>query len=268
MRFNYDANTIDEAKAYIKNRAKQLLKFGYILSGMEAYDWGIDATFKMDDKEYQSLYILNDFRGKGIYPTKVNKKILTSYECNLHPYLTKNKIPFVCVTIVDTDEYEIMESRYGDNKTKRSDQYLINHIDEGLSILNTIGASDLAKKAYTVHPIYQSDEDLIKILLEWNDYGYVPLDNMTTLLAMEYRSVANNYLSTRTIDSIDDIRLSPLKDVNDMLIADKVQNYKDFILYHQDTHPRSKELYLYFHNWFKKLNINADRLTDLLKLIS
>jgi len=44
---------------------------------------------------------------------------------------------------------------------------------------------------------------------------------------MEYRSVANDYLSTRIISDVQEIRLSPLPDVQDMLIADKVQNYKD-----------------------------------------
>lgn len=44
-----------------------------------------------------------------------------------------------------------------------------------------------------------------------------------------------------------------------MLIADKVQNYKDFEIYHKSTHPRSKELDQYFKNWLQKLNINTDQ---------
>ena len=79
------------------------------------------------------------------------------------------------------------------------------------------------------------------------------------IAVMEYRSVANEYLSQREIKSIDEIRLSPLKDVNDMLIADKVQNYKDFEIYHKSTHARSKELDQYFKNWLRKLNINPDQ---------
>ena len=73
---------------------------------------------------------------------------------------------------------------------------------------------------------------------------------------MEYRNIANQYLSYRKIKSIDEISLSPLKEVNEMLIADKIQNYKDFLIYHKDTHPRAKELDEYFNNWLKKLNIN------------
>ena len=37
--------------------------------------------------------------------------------------------------------------------------HLINHIDEGLYILKVFGASDLAKRAYIMHPIIQGDSD-------------------------------------------------------------------------------------------------------------
>jgi hypothetical protein len=64
--------------------------------------------------------------------------------------------------------------------------------------------------------------------------------------------------STRKIESIDEIRLSPLKDVNDMLIADKIQNRKDFDLYHKGKHERSEELDEYFKNWFNRLGITEE----------
>jgi hypothetical protein len=38
-----------------------------------------------------------------------------------------------------------------------------------------------------------------------------------------------------------------------MLFADKVQNEKDFALYHEGTHARSKELREYFNNWLNIL---------------
>jgi hypothetical protein len=60
------------------------------------------------------------------------------------------------------------------------------------------------------------------------------------------------------INSLDDIRLSPLKDVNDMLIADKIQNRKDFELYHLGTHDRSEQLDQYFKNWLEKLEVSED----------
>jgi hypothetical protein len=130
----------------------------------------------------------------------------------------------------------------------------MNHIDEGIKILNDIGASEWAKKAYAIHPIFQSDDALSEPNL-----NLVNLNPLSIINVMEYRSVANEYLSNRKISSIDEIRLSPLKDVNDMLIADKIQNYKDFELYHKQTHEKSKELDEYFNNWLKKLKIPIER---------
>jgi hypothetical protein len=163
-----------------------------------------------------------------------------------------------------THEYIIIAATYGDKTAKRSNVPLINHINEGIIILDEIGASDTAKRAYCMHPVLQDDDSLLK------NYEEVPnLSKPSVLIAtMEYRRVANNYLSKRTIDSIDEIELSPLKDVNDMLIADKVQNRKDFELYHLDTHERSNVLDQYFKNWLTRLGITEERYQELVKLIS
>ena len=40
-----------------------------------------------------------------------------------------------------------------------------------------------------------------------------------------------------------------------MLIADKVQNRKDFLKYHYGTHKKSVELDIYFKNWLRALNV-------------
>ncbi len=160
----------------------------------------------------------------------------------------------------DSHEYKMISQHYGDKTAKRSGVRLMNHIDEGLIILEAIDASDDAMRAYCMHPIFQSDADLAENFEEYE--GSIFLDATVMILTMEYRSVANAYLSTRKIESIDEIRLSPLKDVNDMLIADKIQNYKDFMKYHHGTHPRSEELYEYFHNWFKRLGVDFEDFKD------
>ena len=86
------------------------------------------------------------------------------------------------------------------------------------------------------------------------------------MLAMEYRRVANAYLSTRKIESISEIELSPLKEVQQMLIADKIQNNKDFRLYNRD-HPRYDELCQYFDNWLDRLEITGTYRLKLEALI-
>ncbi len=160
-------------------------------------------------------------------------------------------------------EYQIIKKHYGTNTTLRSGISLINHIDEGLIILDTIGASDIAKRAYCLHPILQNDKDL----LDNYDFNFENIHPKVLIATLEYRSVANEYLSQRTINTIHDIRLSPLKDVNDMLIADKIQNRKDFELYHKRTHSRSKSLEEYFRNWLQKLNIKESYYQEIVSIL-
>jgi hypothetical protein len=147
-------------------------------------------------------------------------------------------------------ELDLIGLYYGKARTKRSKVPLMNHITEGLDILDVMACTDLVKRAYCIHPMVQADVDLVK-----NIAGMETLDGRVVALAMEYRRVANAYLSPRIIKSIDEIELSPLEDVNDMLRADKLQNEKDFRKYHLGTHPRSKELEEYFANWFKRLDL-------------
>jgi hypothetical protein len=267
MRFNHDANTINEAIKYMKNRAVQLLKHGYVLDTIFQHDWGIDARFdKLDPfgesvTEYQSLYILNDYRGKGLYEDKVECTILTSNDCGIEGFLDHKGIEYVSEDLIrfgnvlgKFQEYDMISSIYGDDKARRSGVNLMNHIDEGLYIMNHMyQASGYAQRAYCLHPMFQGDIDLTNNRLNTNG-----INQYVMMLVMEYRSVANEYLSYRTINSIEEIRLSPLKEVNDMLIADKIQNKKDFMLYHYGTHPRSKELLEYFDNWHDRLGIDRD----------
>ena len=150
-----------------------------------------------------------------------------------------------------SDEYCLLRKWYQNDKAKRSQVPLINHINEGLSILKDLNASQASQRAFCLHPLLQSDEDLAKNATKVASL----VDPYVLLLTMEYRKTANAYLSSRTIDSFEEICLSPLKEVNDMLCADKIQNFKDFLLYHQSTHPRAPELTQYFTNWLYKLNM-------------
>lgn len=150
--------------------------------------------------------------------------------------------------------YNLISEHYQDRCAKRSGVPLINHINEGIEILHLIGADDHTIDAFCIHPLVQDDAELSK------NYNYLStidpyiMNPKVLYLALEYRNIANAYLSHRIISSIDEIKLSPIKEVNEMLIADKVQNYKDFLIYHSATHPRSQELDEYFNNWLKRLD--------------
>lgn len=145
-------------------------------------------------------------------------------------------------------EYELIKSYYGNKTAERSGVPYINHINEGIKILQKINAGEHAIRAYCLHPLLQHDKDLIKNWLKLQE-----ISPHIIVLTMEYRRVANNYLSTRKINSLDDIELSPLIEVNQMLLADKMQNRKDFLKYHLNTHPRADEIKQYFENWISKL---------------
>jgi len=164
---------------------------------------------------------------------------------------------------MDSVEYRIISKYYECKEANRSGVPYMNHIDEGLIVLDSLCAGNMAKKAYCLHPIFQSDAELD------DNFGMdlTGVSSEVLIMVMEYRSVANEYLSSREIESIDEIRLSPLVGVNEMLIADKVQNKKDFLIYHYDSHKRSSQLYKYFNLWLNKLEIDNDTYNELVSRI-
>ncbi len=141
--------------------------------------------------------------------------------------------------------FEVISEFYGDRKAKRSQVPLMNHITEGISMLEMIQASEVAKGAFCLHPIVQCEELGFDFLKEYNEYD----------LAVEYSKKANAYLccgETDYVSSNEDIfnLVGPMsKDCRDMLIADKIQNRKDFVIHHLESHKRAVELNSYFDKW-------------------
>ena len=168
-------------------------------------------------------------------------------------------------------EYEAIKAVYQDKKAKRSGMPLMNHIDEGLIILNLLGATHATKAAYCLHPLFQTDESLAAEGLDFMQYR---TSVYPVMLAMEYRARANACLSeqvgveygTLTGKQYFYMKVTanpgPLVEVKHMLIADKIQNRKDFELYHQD-HLRAKELAFYFMHWLQALGISEHSYKEL-----
>lgn len=142
--------------------------------------------------------------------------------------------------------YKLIQQYYQNRTTTRGSVPLMNHIDEGIAILSKINASQDTIDAYCLHPILQSDKDFIKNL----DFDFQDVSSRVLLLVMEYRRVANSYLSTGKMSDFVGFTCIEIKQ---MLYADKIQNEKDFRLYHEGTHERSKELREYFDNWINIL---------------
>lgn len=167
------------------------------------------------------------------------------------------------MSIRDSGEYRAIAAHYGERTARRSGVALLRHIDQGIAILREIGASDRAMRAFCLHPLVQSDADLAT---SHPRIGELTDDPYVLALALEYRNIANATLSNRVIASAEDIPLSPLAEVNDMLVADKVQNRADFLTHHAATHPRASELARYFELWLLRLGIDETRYQSLVRV--
>lgn len=157
-------------------------------------------------------------------------------------------------------------SRYYEGKfAKRSKVPYMNHINEGLIILDQLGADEDTKSAYCLHPIFQEDNAIMNNFNIINER--LTISPRVMLLVMEYRNVANRGLSCYQVDNPDKIYLSPIPEVNLMLVADKVQNRKDFLKYHLGTHEKSIELDIYFKNWLRALGVTEAMYNKLIEEI-
>jgi hypothetical protein len=166
-------------------------------------------------------------------------------------------------------EVRAVEALYGERRARRSGVRLIRHIFEGIAVLRAIGASELAIRGFCVHPLVQSDEEFVSTCAGGRLVG---LDPQAVALAVEYRAVANGFLSTMEdhpgYGDPAAIRCSPLAEVNAMLVADKIQNAKDFERFHRASHPRAAWLRRYFDRWLEALGVTSEARATLTAEIS
>jgi len=165
--------------------------------------------------------------------------------------------------VKNSQEYKAISRFYGDRTAKRSQVPLMNHINEGLIIMDAVQSSYDAMCAFCLHPLFQNDAELTTQGYHYTLYVQNP---RPVMLTMEYRRIANLYLAHCKMPETG-IELSVLPEVQKMLIGDKVQNRKDFIKYHFGTHPNSDRLYQYFNEWMQALGINDDEYNRLIRLI-
>lgn len=156
---------------------------------------------------------------------------------------------------------------YGERRAERSRVLLMNHIEEGLTILDALDARIVAKQAYCLHPLVQMDDDLARAFTTGGSLDGVRVDPLALAIALEYRRCANAHLSRHAPDTLQHVSLAPFDDVKLMLIADKVQNRRDFRRHHADTHARAAELEAYFARWLAFLGVDERRYDELVHLI-
>jgi hypothetical protein len=158
--------------------------------------------------------------------------------------------------IISTREWALSKSKLESQFTKRSQVSYFRHVEQGVRILDCIDADLVVMKAFCLHPLLQADKDLIE-----NGGDLAGCDPHAVLLAMEYRAVAN-----AGIRSTGKMELSILPEVNQMLVADKVQNYSDFLLFHAKDSPEYASLETYFSKWLNLLNITPEKFDSLSKI--
>lgn len=178
-----------------------------------------------------------------------------------------------------TDEYAAIAKFYGERRAERSQVLLINHIHEGVAVIEALegelpgnvrfNTSDAAR-AYCLHPLFQNDAELKTEGMLYLNRGRPYA--MEVMLAMEYRHRANDWLSDKVVMLDKYLKLvgapdsGPLPEVRAMLIADKVQNYKDFLAHHKGKHARSRELDEYFKTWLNHLGIGPCQFKKLVAI--
>jgi len=173
--------------------------------------------------------------------------------------------------VYDSLEYRAIKNFYGKRTAERSQVPLIHHILEGCSIMLAIGADSDACNAYMLHPLFQADAELHTV---GYDYARYATNAVPVALAFEYRIYANAWLSDKVIRQgaslmqIGKPTPGPNPLIKQMLIADKVQNKKDFDLYHKGKHARSDELEWYFNEWLNVLDIDQQKYNELVAIAS
>ena len=152
---------------------------------------------------------------------------------------------------------------YDDRRAERSRVLLMHHVEEGLAILDALDARIVAKQAFCLHPLVQMDDDLARSFSSGGALDGVRVEPLALAIALEYRRCANAHLSMHAPETLERISLAPFDDVKLMLIADKVQNRRDFERHHAQTHARAAELAAYFARWLAFLSVDERRYHEL-----
>ena len=155
-------------------------------------------------------------------------------------------------------EVVAIKSFYKDKVAKRTGLPYVRHITMGLALLKTLTNDRDVWRAWVVHPIFQMD-DYLSEALKKGKLKDIVTNFRTAVLAMEYRSVANNYL-TKDIWLEKQPKLSSIPEVNLLLVVDKIQNWYDASRY-LETPCQEEIFYLdsYFYNWRKALGISDEQ---------
>jgi len=281
-RFDPNARDSESVLEYFRSRALQFLHddSDWVWSGVvtplvhEGKEWGCETRLtNATHANFVSVYVYAGARGQGHLRRHANTRppdvhYVTSPGCGIEQVLRHlDPQTRVASPMSAWPEYLAIEAHYGSERAKRSGVPFMNHIDEGLRVLHRWKhASERSMRAFCLHPLVQEGADLRRT---YEQGTLARLDPSVVALALEYRNIANAFLSPMEAhpghQDHHRIALSPLPEVNTMLVADKIQNFKDFKRHHSTTHPRAASLHRYFTQWFSALEIDPREVDRLMR---
>lgn len=152
--------------------------------------------------------------------------------------------------IETTKEWDITRNLLSGQKSRRTNVSYFDHVEEGVKILQELNVPLVIQQAFVIHPLLQGDDALAENLPH-----VVYFDPLALVLCMEYRRVANLGTRKNLRDNGWNITLSPMAEVNLMLVADKIQNRKLYETKFPKTDPEYEEIGHYFRVWMDALLI-------------
>jgi len=241
--------TKNDLKENLINYSIKLLKSGLRLNRIQENNFGLIGYYDLTEHSYVRQTKL-EYIHIMTYPQYSNKNIEKSI-MDKNPgfrnvVLDDRGLPsnYVCLSaLVREPEYTYINDLLGNSINKQTHDLRINQIEEGLAILNILNAPNLVRKAYCLHMLFESDEALSKSM-ELNRMPHT--DPKSVLLAMEFRNIIKTRINGK-------IKLSPLSEVNQMILAAKIQRYKTFEILYKGEKPHSDEIERDYQLWIKRL---------------
>lgn len=168
-------------------------------------------------------------------------------------------------------EYGAILRAYNGRRARRSDLPYMRHIDQGFEVLKALTTDTDAWRAWFVHPLFQLDEFFYGIASGLGtpigplSMSEIVANPRVVVLAMEYRAIANAYLPIHEKRAPRWPKLSTIDVVNRMLIADKIQNWRDArrFVYPKVTQAEAYVLDDYFMSWLDALQVDEERRATL-----
>lgn len=268
-RFPTTASTPGVARRYYRERALQGLPRGWRLDALteqveaNGVPWAVEAQLRDPSGERaRSLFCLDG----GMEPSRLERWLarcstpVVTHSRPASALLEAHDIPHTRVPEPTDVCYLAVQHLYGDRRALRSGRFLMAHIDEGLFLLATRGAAPEVCQAFCLHPLVQGDEELAASLSTLAGLPAVPV-----ALAMEYRHRANAHLPHHRPATPNP---GPLPEIVEMLVADKIQNRKDFEVSLRGHIPNTLRLDAYFQEWFAALGISEDVYAEQVRELS